>query len=158
MKEVLGEAQQNPGYALREVLRKRLHHMVHVYSDRNNSKDSGDPDGSDDSDTLVDLNVSNDSDASDELDWIFDHALFTYLIDFPAKALRFLKQGEHDRDVWVDVPLVVEDQLELLSDFDILEIEKERAYGVKRFLRKGPEDLSVVLKLEANGTRLRKRR
>jgi hypothetical protein len=121
MKEVLAKTNAHPGYALYEIQKKRLHHMVHVDC------------------------KSDESDAWDSPERIFEHAKYTYEVDFSARKLRVWKEQRDGRYTWVDVPLrerlnrLNRDQLETLQEFKIF----ENAEVTESLMRNGPRNVRV---------------
>ncbi|OAL42765.1 hypothetical protein IQ07DRAFT_637545 [Pyrenochaeta sp. DS3sAY3a] len=103
IKQALAKARENPGYALNMVLRNKLRHMVHVDCVNKREDDANPKD-------------------------VFDHAEFTYAIDFPKRRLQMLNKKDKK---WITIPFR---HMELFSKFMIL----DNPSRTMKLLREGP--------------------
>jgi hypothetical protein len=110
MKSALAKPVVCPGYALNEILKGRLRHMVHVDC------------------ITCDLNKRE----------ISEHAEFSYLINLPAKRLWVLdKEKRNEHGTWVSVPLLNNKEWSILSRFKIFDDDK--AAKTEGLVERGPE-------------------
>jgi hypothetical protein len=104
-KEALERTNTYPGYALNMIRKKELNHMVHVNCETHGSER------------------------------IFEHAEFTYQIDFPARKLWFWEQ-QCNGFAWMEVPF--SKHLNTLQSFNIF----ERPGETELIIQKGPRRLT----------------
>lgn len=114
IKSILGKVVLCPGYALNEILKDELGHMVHIST-------KSDP-------------------GNDE---IFQNAEYSYLINFPTKKLLVHTKKEvsvhtrKEKDLWVNVPLLNDTDWNVLSEFGIF--DKNKASRTLGLVERGPE-------------------